>query len=229
MGVAQWARLTLDRLGSKMRSKKQPDEDDLLLEEEDPIGEFLSRRERGDGLAVGEEALEEEEMAPEPAEGDGEEGEAAPAAPAVVKLQDDAEEPQSAAEALPSDESGAVQVGVEDVEDGVEKGATATVEGSPSEDERPVSEDNAETAADGEPQVSEAKTSPAIVEVHAEETPGHEDEEVDSLLEVFREVQFSDNPISLLSRDLGDTDVYSLLEEMRWIAKKVKEASTESS
>ncbi len=224
MRVAQWARLTLVRLGSKIRSTMQRDEDDLLIEEEDPIGEFLSRKERGASLPVDEEALEEEAVNPEPAEGSSEGKEVTSATPVVVKLQDDAEEPRSAVEALPSDESEAVEVG----EDDVEKEATAAVEGSPPEEETPVSGDNAETAADGEPPVPEAKTSPVVVELHEEATPSDEDEEVDSLLEVFKEVQFSDNPISLLSRDLGDTDVYSLLEEMKWIAKKVKEASTES-
>ena len=106
--------------------------------------------------------------------------------------------------------------GAEDAEDDVETEATATVGESPPE-----------AASDEEPQVPEAKTPPITVKADAETTPGHEDDEVDSLLEVFKEVQLSDNPISLLSRDLADTDVYSLLEEMRWIAKRVKEASTD--
>jgi len=217
----------------------QRDDEDLLLEEEDPIGEFLSRKERGVSLPAAEEELEEEEADVEPAEASDEGEEAVPAAPVVVKLQDDAEEPQSAVETLPADESEAVEAGVEDVEDDVKEEAeeaeedvkeeaTATVEESTPEDDDPVSGDQPETASDGEPQGSEEKTPPATVEAHAEATPSDEDDEVDSLLEVFKEVQFSDNPISMLSRDLGDTDVYSLLEEMRWIAKRVKETSTES-
>jgi len=48
------------------------------------------------------------------------------------------------------------------------------------------------------------------------------DEEVDGLLDVFRSEQISENPISELSRELSDTSVHSLLEEMKQIAEKVR-------
>ncbi len=49
------------------------------------------------------------------------------------------------------------------------------------------------------------------------------DEEVGGLLDVFRSEQVSGNPISALSRELSDTSVYSLLEEMKRIVEKVRE------
>ena len=51
---------------------------------------------------------------------------------------------------------------------------------------------------------------------------GRGDEEVDGLLDVFRSEQVSENPISALSRELSDTSVYSLLEEMKRIVEKVR-------
>lgn len=48
------------------------------------------------------------------------------------------------------------------------------------------------------------------------------DEEVDGLLDVFRSEQVCGNPISALSRELSDTSVYSLLEEMKRIVEKVR-------
>ena len=51
---------------------------------------------------------------------------------------------------------------------------------------------------------------------------GRGDEEVDGLLDVFRSEQVSGNPISALSRELSDTSVYSLLEEMKRIVEKVR-------
>jgi len=48
------------------------------------------------------------------------------------------------------------------------------------------------------------------------------DEEVDGLPDVFRGEQVSEDPISALSRELSDTSVYSLLEEMKRIVEKVR-------
>jgi thymidine phosphorylase len=55
-----------------------------------------------------------------------------------------------------------------------------------------------------------------------------QEDDVDSLLDVFKEEQVSDSPISALARSLEETDMYSLLEEAKWIANMVRGASTES-
>jgi hypothetical protein len=101
-------------------------------------------------------------------------------------------------------------------------------------------ESAAATAADEPPLVSEAELSkddPTAEENMAEKLHGldtmegeesQQEDDVDSLLDVFKEEQVSDSPISALARSLEETDMYSLLEEAKWIANMVRGASTES-
>ncbi len=102
-------------------------------------------------------------------------------------------------------------------------------------------ESAAATAADEPPLVSEAELSeddPTAEEDMAETLEGldtiggeesQQEDDVDSLLDVFKEEQSSDSPISALARGLEETDVYSLLEELKWMASRFREAPTESS
>jgi len=78
--VTQWARLTLDRIGTNMKLMLERDEDDLLLDD-DPIGEFLSRKERMTDLPEAEE-----EAVVEQDEGPADEQEAEAAVQAIVNL-----------------------------------------------------------------------------------------------------------------------------------------------
>lgn len=53
------------------------------------------------------------------------------------------------------------------------------------------------------------------------ETMG-ENADTDSLMDIFTDVQVEENPISALSRDLGDVTMGSLVEEGRWIVDQVR-------
>ncbi|MGB3129829.1 MAG: hypothetical protein WBC11_08950 [Dehalococcoidia bacterium] len=50
-------------------------------------------------------------------------------------------------------------------------------------------------------------------------------DEEDSLLEVFKSEPLAENPISVLAQGLEDTNIYSLLEEMKAITDKVRKSS----
>jgi hypothetical protein len=91
MILTQWARLTLDRIGTNMKLMLERDEDDLLLDD-DPIGEFLSRKERMPDLPEAEEEAVQEEAVVEQAEDSAGEQEAEASAPVVVNLFRDSEE-----------------------------------------------------------------------------------------------------------------------------------------
>ena len=78
---------------------------------------------------------------------------------------------------------------------------------------------------------SETKVGPPVLEsggqkIEAVNTPPasspQEDEKIESVLEVFRGEGLALDTTSALSKELSDTDVYSLLEESKQIAKKVK-------
>ena len=49
-----------------------------------------------------------------------------------------------------------------------------------------------------------------------------EDPDTDSLLDVFTSVEVEDNPISLLSRELSEVSISSLLEQTREIAGQIR-------
>jgi hypothetical protein len=48
--------------------------------------------------------------------------------------------------------------------------------------------------------------------------------DTDSLLDVFTSVEVEDNPISIISRELSDVSISSLLEQTREIAGEMKRA-----
>jgi len=80
-------------------------------------------------------------------------------------------------------------------------------------------------SSDDELQAEEEKEHRDEVSFSPQSEEAQEDEDVDGMLEIFRSEPLSENPISVLSQELGDTDVYSLLEETRKIADKVKDSS----
>ena len=46
--------------------------------------------------------------------------------------------------------------------------------------------------------------------------------DTDSILDVFTGVEVEENPISLLSRDLKDVSIHSLLEQTKQVAGEIK-------
>jgi len=228
--VTQWARLTLDRIGTNMKLMLERDEDDLLLDD-DPIGEFLSRKERMTDLPEAEE-----EAVVKQAEGPADEQEAEAAVRAVVSLLRDSEEQE---EVMSEPALARVEVIEADAEVAEETVTAADID-TPTADSDGNAESVAATAADEPSLVSEAELSeddPTAEENMAEKLHGlntmegeesQQEDDVDSLLDVFKEEQFSDSPVSALARGLEETDVYSLVEELNWIANMVRGASTES-
>lgn len=228
--MTQWARLTLDRIGTNMKLMLERDEDDLLLDD-DPIGEFLSHKERMTDLPEAEE-----EAVMEQAEGPADEQEAEAAVQAIVNLLRDSEGQE---EVMSEPTLARVEVIEADAEVAEETVTAADIDTSTADGDGDA-ESAAATAADGPPLVSEAELSkddPTAEENMAETLRGldtmegkesQQEDDVDSLLDVFKEEQVSDSPISALARSLEETDVYSLLEEAKWIANMVRGASTES-
>lgn len=56
----------------------------------------------------------------------------------------------------------------------------------------------------------------------ASDAGGSRDVSRDTLLEIFRNTEVGENPISLLSLDLADIDIHSLLEQSRRIARQIR-------
>ena len=46
--------------------------------------------------------------------------------------------------------------------------------------------------------------------------------DTDSLLEVFTSVEVEENPISIISRELSDVSIHSLLDQTKEIAGEIK-------
>jgi len=76
--------------------------------------------------------------------------------------------------------------------------------------------------ADAAPQTPEVESQSAEKTDSTQREKAPEDGEGDSLLDVFKDEQLSENTISTLSRELSDVNLYSLLEEMKRIAEKVR-------
>ncbi len=237
MGLAQWTRLALDRFGTNLKTLFVGDRDNFLVEE-DPVGEFLSRK--ADGTLQFENEADRGEIEAndcQDVEANSEDNEVSELS--VVNLQQSLDEQQAEegepvetyfdeneervaqvegevaeATAIVNDDSQALE------EESPDGGAVATIDGENSDDEAVITtSDDYQMSGAGNENVEEAG------QLRAGES--QEDDEDDSLLDVFREEQFSDNPISVLSRGLGDMSVYSLLEETKRIADRVRKSSGE--
>jgi len=241
MALEQWSWLAPRRFGRYFIALLRGYEDDFPVEE-DPVGEFLSRREGEAGQSEDEEdpmpamatpELQAAEVGSENIEIQG---------MAVDNREQSMDKPEQAAEdsAEPSldgneervarlaDEARGValaDVGPEAPE--VESERFEMAETTDAEAQIPeVESESVEMAetTDAEPRTLEveSQSAEAADTAQREEAP---EEEVDSLLDVFKSEQDSENPISALSRELSDTSVYSLLEEMKRIAEKVRKRS----
>jgi len=94
-----------------------------------------------------------------------------------------------------------------------------------------MSAEGPDTEEDGSGSGSTVDEAVSGVEVEREEPVREEaqgkagsqgDDEIEGLLEVFKSEELIDNPLADLSRDMEDVSVYSLLEEMRSIAERVR-------
>ena len=195
-------------------------EEDFPMED-DPVGEFLSRKEEEGGRSEIEEG-------PMPAMANLELQAVAGEADNIEVLEPAAEEsgqildrPEQVAEdlvetSLDGDEERVAQLEDEagEVVEVTDAGLQALVAESESVEMA--------AATHAAPQTLEVASQSAEAADSAQREEAPEDEEVDSLLDVFRSEQLSENLISTLSRELSDTSVYSLLEEMKRIVEKVR-------
>jgi hypothetical protein len=237
-----------------MKLMLERDEDDLLLDD-DPIGEFLSRKERG-ALLPEEEAVQEEAVVEE-AEGPAGGQEAEAAAPVVVNLLRDSEEQEEVMSETTLAKVEAIEVDAEVAEgtvtaadidtstedgDGDAEASEETVTAADIDTSAEGGDSDAEgaavAAADEQPLASEAELSqddPTAEEnmadtLHELDTvkgeESQQEDDVDSLLDVFKEEQNSDSALSKLCETLEDTDVYSLVEESNRIADSLRHRSS---
>jgi len=185
-------------------------EENLPLED-DPVGEFLESKKRGVNQA---------------------EDEVSDALPATSVPSQDGKKPIEASsesavsnekvEAVAQPAEGQLEIPVQS-DSKVETPAAALPNGEKEKVSRVEGE-----ASDAP---SETKVEPPVLEsgsqkIEAANTPPasspQEDDKIESVLEVFRSEELAFDTTSALSKELSDTDVYSLLEESKQIAKKVK-------
>ena len=200
--------------------------------EEDPVGDFLARKEAVGGDMEDDEALETEASdAAEEDLGSGSGVLSAPEeAPAALVEKTFEQEPVEQI-ALPVSELEDVGAGDGDswMEDTSEEDrASEEVETETelvvlSAEEMDTQEDGAETTIVDEPVSGIVVQKKELEHAEAEgEAEPQEDEGVDDLLEVFRSEELIENSLGDLSRDMEDVSVYSLLEDIRSIADRVK-------
>ena len=220
MALEQWVRLVPRRFGRYLMALFGGGEEGFPMEG-DPVGEFLSRREEEAGQGEDEESPVPAMANAEPQAVDGETENTEVLEPAAEESEQILDGPEQVAENL-------VEMSLDGEEERVaqlEDEAGEIVEVTDAGLQALVAEsESVEMAAttDAEPQTLEVEgqSAEAAAPSQGEEAP--KDGEVDSLLDVFRTEQLSENPISALSRELSDTSVYSLLEEMKQIAEKVR-------
>jgi len=258
MALEEWGRLVPRRFGRYLTALFRGGGGDLLIED-DPVGEFLTRKGEGAGQSEDEESPMPAMANPEPqAAGVGLENVEA-RGPVVVEREQSPDGAEKLAEdsvetsldgneervARLEDEAGEI---VEVTDAGLQAlVADNLVETSPdgNEERVPQPEDEAggvvavsdageqapeaesesvemAVTSEAEPQTLEAGGQSAEAADPAQREVAAEDGEVDSLLEVFKSEQLSESPISALSRELSDTSVYSLLEDMKRIADNVR-------
>jgi len=220
MALEQWSWLAPRRFGRYFIALLRGYEDDFPVEE-DPVGEFLSRRE-------GEAGQSEDEEDPMPAMATPE-LQAAEVGSENIEIQgmavDNREQSMDKPEQAAEDSAEPSLDGNEERVPPPEDEAGGVVEVTDADQQAPEAESESVEMAvtsEAEPQTLEAGGQSAEAAAPAQREIAAEDGEVDSLLEVFKSEQLSESPISALSRELSDTSVYSLLEDMKRIADKVR-------
>ena len=245
MGLIEWVRQPFDRIESNIRVLLKGDEDDLP--EEDPIGEFLSLKATGHIQFENEncpDEIEDNAVLQELASGSGDAGESESS---VVNLLQDPDEREPAKEELAViaardedellrgieyegesvdmvDDGNTQALGIVDDAIGLQESTAPDIQ---HRDGESLGTDGAiETG--GDPQTAEAASEKNSGNDQSQTEKPLKDEAADSLLDVFREEHPVDNPISILSRGLDDTCVYSLLEETKRIADSFKKSSRDN-
>ena len=219
MALEQWGSLVLRRFERHLMALFGVGEEGSSMED-DPVGEFLSRKEEEAGQS-------EDEGTPMPAIANPEQ-QAVEVGTENVEVQGPAVEDRE--QSLDGPEKVAVDL-VETSLDGNEEplaqledeaGVAAVTDADSQGPE--VESESVEMAAtaDAAPQTLEVESQSAEEADSTQREKAAEDGEVGSLLDVFKDEQISENPISTLSRELSDTNIYSLLEEMKRIAETVR-------
>jgi len=234
MGLASWIRMSFDRIETNFKAVYSSHKDESLVEY-DPVGDFLNKKQAGMLNLEDDEVWAETAVEPDPGEVGVSAGEIEESQPVVVNLQQDPDEVETTADEKETLlKEGAEQLQQVDDEMIMEDSTAIDIEGSNELDAEKVVEEVAEEAEneiqmletdseEGEEADTPEKEGFKTVELKAppvEETEG--DGELDSLLEVFKSEPIIDNPISILSKELEDVNVGSLLEESRRIADNVK-------
>jgi hypothetical protein len=239
MGLTQWTSSALERIGTNVKALYGAGEDEALVED-DPVGDFLSKKEAGILPAeedefltldqVKSELLEVKDTAPDTREPE----------PKVVKLLQDSDEreiedkDEKEEKLFGENEDQIVQTDDEKATDisGITVESSQAVEIHESEEPKELEEP--EEVAIESVDVQSAETNDEKPKMTAVETDGNEEEdsvpveksqgdgEIDNLLDVFTSEELSENPISILSKDLTDIEIDSLLEDTRQIVEKFK-------
>ncbi|MBM3155742.1 MAG: hypothetical protein FJ004_00470 [Chloroflexi bacterium] len=192
---------------------------ELVPLEEDPVGEFLDRK--NNGLTVCEEEENKEQQA------DGE-----TAQPAVATAANEGKEEK--VELVAIDKVGDGQKlnepGV--AEKKTEEFPVAATVAAKTEESQPANKATEEPAkAEDKPQALEAvnQNAASANQPSAEKPKGAGDKDTDSLLDVFRSEQDETGTLGAISEDLSDMSIYSLLEEGKKIVAKIRGGQSESS
>ena len=218
MNIIQWIQSVLQRPLGHLAPSFKDGEESLPLES-DPVGEFLESRKQGVNL-VEDGANEAPPVAGVPSKDVGQPIEARSGGAVSTERAEVAAQPAVGQLESP------VQAGskVETPEAALPDGAKEKV----SQAESKASEAPAETRVEanalesGSQKIEAANTPPA--------NSPQEDEKIKSVLEIFRSEELALDTTSSLSKELGDMNVYSLLEESKQIAqiaKKVKKPCPE--
>jgi hypothetical protein len=201
--------------------------------EDDPVGEFLARKEAMGAEMQDEEGLEAEASgaASEEPESASETVDAPEEAPATLVEKTFKQEPVEQIALPPSEleDSSAADsdAWAEDTfqEDRAsEEAETDTVQVVLSVEALDAEEDGGETGSTVDEPVSGVvveKKEWVREEAEGEAEP-QENDGINGLLEVFRSEELIENPLADLSRGMDDVSVYSLLEEIRSIVERVR-------
>ena len=201
--------------------------------EEDPVGEFLARKQAVGAVMEDEEALETEASgaASEEPDSGSETVDAPEEAPATLVEKTFEQEPVEQI-ILPVSELGDSGAADSDFrgQDELQEGR-ASEEVETDTEQAVMSAEGPDTEEDGKESGSTVDKPVSGVELEREEpvrekaqdkAESQGDDEIEGLLEVFKSEELIDNPLADLSRDMDDVSVYSLLEEIRSIAERVR-------
>jgi hypothetical protein len=211
MGITEFIRTALRRSWDYFaKSFKSNDEQSLL--EDDPVGEFLDRR-KGGIVPDDDEAVEPQPMA----KGEPQSLEA--------KVEGKGGSDNAAAEAKPEEKKtqvSPVAISTEDNSSVVPPIATEKKEVVVAVPEESDEEIKVAPVAKDEPQALKPDAQKVVAANPSQQKGTQDSVDPDSLLEVFKSEGNSLDPLGTLAKELRDMSIYSLLEETKQIAEKMK-------